>query len=214
MSATSFFEDLILCTNINGIPSRSLVALLLSTISGHRSPIRLGRETPRRNNILENMSDEEKGNGNGATFIPDQLDPLDLAVTEAVRHGPFTLGFRDLITAIRMFTLFPGVILPLWTSNPQDEFYLGLHNSVGLILLCVASVSEAILLVCCVPMFLLLPGPVSIILFICGQIFIHLVCWPMQGPSKVWSKTPTNPEVVAKYERVKGERWFFLNGCM
>jgi len=62
-------------------------------------------------------------------------------------------------------------------------------------------------------MFLFLPGPVSTLLLACGLIGLHLVCWPMQGPSKVWSKTPTDPVVIAKYERVAGERWFFLNGC-
>ena len=162
------------------------------------------------------MPAEEKQNSIngdfGAAFIPDEPG-LSVSVTEAVRHGPFTLALRDLFTSIRMFTLFPGVLLPLWTTNPQDEFYLGLENGVGLILLTIASVSEVILLVCCVPMFLLLPGPVSTILFTCGQIFIHLVCYPMQGPSKTWSKTPTAPETIAKYESTKGERWFFLNGC-
>lgn len=150
----------------------------------------------------------------GASFIPDQPATLGLAVTEAVRHGPFTLALRDLFTAIRMFTLFPGVILPLWTSNPQDEFYLGWGpNLYGLVLLSVASVFEVILLVCCVPMFLFLPGPVSTVLFACGQVTIHIICWPMQGPSKIWSKTPTDPKMIAKFERAAGERWFFLNGC-
>lgn len=35
----------------------------------------------------------------------------------------------------------------------------------------------------------------------------------MQGPPKIWSKRPTDPELIAKYERNAGERWFFLNGC-
>jgi hypothetical protein len=91
---------------------------------------------------------EENGTPNGASFIPDQPDPLGLAVTEAVRHRPFTLALRDLFTAIRMFTLIPGVILPVWTSIPQDEFYLGWGpNLFGLVLLSFASVFEVILLV-------------------------------------------------------------------
>ena len=156
---------------------------------------------------------DENGTSSGASFIPDQPDPLGLAVAEAVRRSPFTLALRDLVTAIRMFTLFPGVIMPLWTSNPQDEFYIGWPNIGGLFLLSVASVFHIILLVCCIPMFLFLPGPVSTILFICGQVTLHVICYPMQGPPKIWSKRPTDPELIAKYERNAGERWFFLNGC-
>lgn len=113
-----------------------------------------------------------------------------------------------------MFTLFPGVITPFKTLNPQDEFYLGWGpNLFGLALLSLASVLEVFFLVLCVPMFLFLPGPVSISFFLFGQFIIHVICYPMQGPSKVWSKTPTDPDVIAKHERTSGERWFFLNGC-
>jgi hypothetical protein len=87
-------------------------------------------------------------------------------------------------------------------------------NLFGLVLLSFASVFEVILLVVCVPMFLFLPGPVSTVLFICGQVTIHLICYPMQGPSKIWSKTPMDPEMIAKYERVTGERWVFRNISM
>jgi hypothetical protein len=113
-----------------------------------------------------------------------------------------------------MFTLFPGVITPLWTSNPQDEFYVGWGpNLMGLFLLSFASVFEVVLLLVCVPMFLFLPGPVSVFLFICGQVVIHLICFPMQGPSKIWSKEPTDPKIIKQHERLSEERWFFLNGC-
>jgi hypothetical protein len=113
-----------------------------------------------------------------------------------------------------MFALFPGVITPLWTSNPQDEFYLGWGpNLWGMFLLSFASIFEVILLIAVIPLFLFLPGPIAVFCFAIGQAFLHIVCFPMQGPSKVWSKTPTDPEVIAKYERVAGERWFFLNGC-
>jgi len=149
----------------------------------------------------------------GASFIPDQNDPLGTAVTEALRHGPFTLAFRDLITAIRMFTLFPGVIMPLWTSNPQDEFYLGGSNLLGLTLLSFATIFEVFLLIFSIPLFLFLPGPVSLLVFIGGQILLHILCYPLQGPSRVWSKAPIDPDMIAKYEKNAGERWFFLNGC-
>jgi hypothetical protein len=115
---------------------------------------------------------------------------------------------------VRMLTLFPGVITPVWTRNPQDEFYVGWGPNVfGLALLSFASVFEVVLLVLCVPMFLLLPGPVSVTLFLSGQFGIHLICYPMQGPSKVWSKTPTDPKIIEQHDRLAGERWFFLNGC-
>jgi hypothetical protein len=113
-----------------------------------------------------------------------------------------------------MFTLFPGVITPVRTLNPQDEFYLGWGpNLLGLAILSIASVLEVLFLVLCVPMFLLLPGPVSVTVFLSGQFVIHVICYPMQGPSKVSSKTPTDPDTIAQHERVAGERWFFLNGC-
>ncbi|TID22450.1 hypothetical protein E6O75_ATG11244 [Venturia nashicola] len=150
----------------------------------------------------------------GASYIPDQSDPLGLAVTEAVRHGPFFLALRDLWTCVTMFALFPGVITPFRTSNPQDEFYLGWGpNLMGLFLLSFASVFEVVLLLICVPMFLCLPGPVSVILFFCGQVAIHLICFPMQGSSKIWSKTPTDPRIIKQHDRLSEERWFFLNGC-
>ncbi|KAE9362540.1 hypothetical protein N431DRAFT_490468 [Stipitochalara longipes BDJ] len=155
-----------------------------------------------------------EGEENGVSYIPDQPDPLGLAVTEAVRRGPFSLAVRDLITAVRMFALFPGVILPLWTVNPQDEFYLGWGpNMLGLALLSFATIFHVILLVSCIPMFLFLPGPVSTLLFVGGQILLHLICYPMQGPSKIWSKPPTDPKTIIKYKQLTGERWFFLNGC-
>jgi hypothetical protein len=113
-----------------------------------------------------------------------------------------------------MFTLFPGVITPVWTSNPQDEFYLGWGpNLLGIALLSFASALEVLIIVLCIPMFLILPGPVSITIFVIGQFTIHVICYPMQGPSKVWSTTPTDPDVISKHERVAKERWFFLNGC-
>ena len=104
--------------------------------------------------------------------------------------------------------------MPLCITNPRDEFYLGWGpNLLGLALLSIASVLEVFVVVLCIPMFLFLPGPVSVFLFACGQLLIHIICFPMQGPSKIWSKTPTDPEIIAKHERVAGERWFFLNGC-
>jgi hypothetical protein len=113
-----------------------------------------------------------------------------------------------------MFTLFPGVITPFWTLNPQDEFYLGWSRNVfDLFLLSFASIFEVVLVITCVPLFLLLPGSICVVVFISGQILIHLICFPLQGPSKVWSKTPTDPEEVARHERNAKERWFFLNGC-
>ncbi|KAF1988966.1 hypothetical protein K402DRAFT_11862 [Aulographum hederae CBS 113979] len=141
-------------------------------------------------------------------------DPLGVAVSEAVRRGPFSLALRDIWICIRMFNIFPGVITPLWTENPQDEFYVGWGpNLFGLALLSMASTLEVVLLFLCVPTFLFLPGPISIFLFILGQALIHVICYPLQGPSKVWSKAPTDPETIAKYKRVADERWFFLNGC-
>jgi hypothetical protein len=112
-----------------------------------------------------------------------------------------------------MFTLFPGVLMPFWTTNTQDEMYLWGPNLLGMFLLSFASMFEVVLILLCIPMFLLLPGPVSVMLFISGQLLIHIICLPIQGPSKVWSKTPTDPEVIAKHEALAGERWFFLNGC-
>jgi hypothetical protein len=112
-----------------------------------------------------------------------------------------------------MFMLFPGVVTPFWTTNPQDEFHLFSKNVWGLFLLSFASVFEVILVLACVPMAILLPGSISILAFILGQAAIHIICLPMQGPSKVRSKTPTDPETIAKHELLAGERWFFLNGC-
>jgi hypothetical protein len=150
---------------------------------------------------------------NSARYIPDVEDPLGVAVTEAVKHGPFFLALRDIWTCIRMFTLFPGVITPFWTTNEQDEFYLWGPNLWGLFLLSLASGLEFIVIFAVVPMFLLLPGPIACLFFTLGQATIHLICLPMQGPEQVQSKTPTDPDVIAKFERNKGERWFFLNGC-
>ena len=141
-------------------------------------------------------------------------DPLGTAVTEAVRHRPFFLALRDIWTCVTMFKLFPGVVLPFWTENPQDEFYLySAKNVLGLFLLSLASIIEVVFLVLCVPMFILLPGLISVVLFAAGQILIHLICFPMQGPSKVWSVPPTNSDEIAKHEKNFAERWFFLNGC-
>jgi hypothetical protein len=150
----------------------------------------------------------------GVTYLPDQSDPLGVAVTEAVRSGPFTLAFRDIWTCARMFTLFPGVIMPLSTSNPEDEFYLGWGpNLLGMFLISFASSFEVILLLGVIPLFLLLPGPIAILVFALGQTFIHIICYPMQGPSKVWSEKPTDPERIARHKKNAAERWFFLNGC-
>lgn len=148
-----------------------------------------------------------------ASYIPDQHDPLGVAVTEAVRAGPFTLAFRDLLTCVKMFSLFPGVINPILTTNPQHEFYPWGPNLLGLILLTTASVLEVFVLIMVVPMFLILPGPVSLCVFIAGQMLIHAICWPMQGPSKVYSKRPTDPAQIALHQQFSDERWFFLNGC-
>jgi hypothetical protein len=140
-------------------------------------------------------------------------DPLGAAVSEAVRHGPFFLALRDLWTCINMFTLFPGVVTPFFTTNPSDEFYLWGNNLWGLFLLTSASIFEVFLLITCVPIFLIFPGPLPVIVFLAGQFTIHVICYPMQGPTKVWSKEPTDANLIAKFEQNKEERWFFLNGC-
>jgi hypothetical protein len=130
-----------------------------------------------------------------------------------VRHGPFFLALRDFWTCLSMFTLFPGVITPFWTSNESDEFYLWGPNLLGMFLLGLASTLEVVILLAVIPCFLILPGPVSVTLFMLGQGFIHLVCLPMQGPSKVWSKPPTDPDLIEQHAKNAHERWFFLNGC-
>jgi len=113
-----------------------------------------------------------------------------------------------------MFNLMPGVITPLWSDNPTDEFYIGWSRNLwGLFLLSFASILEVVVLITCIPLFLFLPGPVSLFIFVLGQIAIHLICYPMQGPSRVWSKAPTDPKVIAKHAKNSTERWFFLNGC-
>jgi hypothetical protein len=113
-----------------------------------------------------------------------------------------------------MFRLFLGVMTPFSSSNPRDEFYAGSRaDLLDLLLLAFATVYGILLFLFCVPLFVLLPGPVSVILYIVGRFLLRLICLPLQGPSKVWSKTPTDPKVLAKYARVSGERWFFLNGC-
>jgi hypothetical protein len=112
-----------------------------------------------------------------------------------------------------MFTLFPGVVFPFLTTNPQDEFYLWGKNLWGLILLSSATVFEFFLVLTCVPIFLLFPGPLPVFVFLSGIVIIHVICFPMQGPSKVWSKPPQDAKTADKHEQRKGERWFFLNGC-
>lgn len=113
-----------------------------------------------------------------------------------------------------MCTLFPGVVLPFYSTDPTHEFYMGSwKNLFGIWLLGFASVFGVVLVVACVPLFLFLPGPVSVALFVGGQILLHIICYPLQGPSRVWSKTPTEPKLLASFERNKNERWFFLNGC-
>lgn len=112
-----------------------------------------------------------------------------------------------------MFSLFPGVINPVFTTNPQHEFYPWGPNLFGLILLTIASVLEVFVVITVIPMFLILPGPVSVCIFVAGQALIHAICWPMQGPSKVHSKPPTDPTQIALHQHFSNERWFFLNGC-
>jgi hypothetical protein len=147
-------------------------------------------------------------------FLTEWLDPLGAAVTETVRHGPFFLMFRDIWICMNMFTLFPGVITPFGTDDPTHEFYIGSWvNLIGLGLLSFATTFGVLVLVLCVPLFLLLPGPVSVIIFLLGQVAIHIICFPMQGPSRVYSQRPTSSEEIAKQERNANERWFFLNGC-
>lgn len=113
-----------------------------------------------------------------------------------------------------MFTLFPGVVTPFWSTNPMDEFYMGSWTNVfGIGLLGFASFFGVALVVLCIPLFMFLPGPISVAIFVIGQITLHFICYPLQGPSRVWSKTPTDPVEIEKHERNKHERWFFLNGC-
>jgi hypothetical protein len=66
-----------------------------------------------------------------------------------------------------MFSLFPGVINPVFTTNPQHEFYPWGPNLLGLILLTFASALEVFVVITAVPMFLILPGPVSVCIFYC-----------------------------------------------
>ncbi|KIW03455.1 hypothetical protein, variant [Verruconis gallopava] len=121
---------------------------------------------------------------------------------------------RDIWVCITMFTLFPGVVTPFWSSSPDDEFYMGSYRNVaGVCLLGFASCFGVLLVIVCIPLFMFLPGPVSALVFVTGQVLLHLLCFPLQGPSQVWSKRPEDSETIQKHARNANERWFFLNGC-
>jgi hypothetical protein len=90
-------------------------------------------------------------------LAPLQRQPTSTLVGKALTNHVRVTVFYPFLVA--MLYRFPGVILPVWTSNAQDEFYLGWGpNFFDLVLLSFASVFEVILLVFCVPMFLFLPG--------------------------------------------------------
>ena len=109
--------------------------------------------------------------------------------------------------------MFPSIFIPFATRDSKDEFYLHDKNAFGLVVLSFVSILELVLIIVAIPAFVVLPGVAIFLTLVLGVGLIHLLCWPIQGPQKAQSQTPSDPDIVAKHQRCSSERWFFLNGC-
>ncbi len=147
------------------------------------------------------------------SYIPAQSDNLAVTSNEAARRAPFRLALRDCMTFVGMLNLFPDIFLPFWTSNSDNEFYLKGSNIFGLAVLSFVSVFTLVAVVLAIPAFILLPGWATVSILTSGTALVHLLCWPIQGPSLVRSKPPADTAVIAKQQLLASERWIFMNGC-
>lgn len=146
------------------------------------------------------------------SFIPPQLDVLAATTTQAARDSPIRLAWRDVVTFFSMIRFLLTIFLPFPTRDPTDEFYLGMPNVWGLLLMGFVTILQTVLVVIAIPAFLILPGLGIIIALAVGVGLIHALCWPLQGPPVVYSRM--DEDLRKKAEKWKDERWIFINGCM
>ncbi len=147
----------------------------------------------------------------GIKYIPAQQDPMAASTTSAARQSPIRLFFEDAGVLLRLLPYLPNIFLPLKTNNSTNELYLHLAGTRNMILQTWLFVMETVLLLLAVPVFLVLPGLISLAGLALSWWTIWLTAKPMEGPRIAYSKM--NDDTLAIAEQRKDERWLFVNGC-
>ena len=169
-------------------------------------PLLTGPPSP---TMLPPLSPSAPGPGH-VRFIPSQMDPLSATTTQAARESPFRLFIKDARVLFTMLQWLPWVFIPFRTSNPNGELYPSLANLRSMVLQGVLLGCETIFLCLALPIYLTMPGALSILLAACCCLIILGLARLGQGRRFAYSKMDEATKIRAKqYEH---ERWLFVNG--
>lgn len=109
-----------------------------------------------------------------------------------------------------MMSLFPGIFLPLATTDSSNELYLKQPNLGGVLTLGFVTLLEAVLIILAIPAFIVLPGGLIALVLALGIGLIYVLCEPIQGPVDA---IPSKKVLQTLTKKFPQERWLFLNGC-
>lgn len=124
--------------------------------------------------------------------------------------SPFRLFIKDAGVLVANLRYLPLIFLPFRTTDRDAELYLSVANIRDLLLQLMITFLESIFLLAALPVFLLLPGTLSLLVAaICCVLLMGLTA-PMQGARIAYSALDEATAENAK--RHQHERWLFVNG--
>lgn len=138
------------------------------------------------------------------------LKLLSSTTTQATRSSPLHLFIADAGILLANLQYLPSLFLPLRTDDRNAELFLCLANLRDNALLMILAFLETFFLLAALPVFLLLPGCLSLLVAgACGLLVLALMR-PMQGARIAYSAMDEATLEGAK--RFEHERWLFVNG--
>ena len=145
-------------------------------------------------------------------YIAPQMEPLSGTFTAAAAQSPSRLFLSDAAVLFTMLGYLPNIFLPPKRYKHSKEDYLTKTKLRDIILQCLLSLVEVVLLLVVPVGLLALPGLLSLAIMAVCWLLISLLMYPMQGPRVSYSKS-IGQDPASAFEP-SNERWVFVNGIM
>jgi hypothetical protein len=139
---------------------------------------------------------------------PPQL--LSSTTTRATRSSPLHLFLADARILLTNLHYLPLLFLPLRTTDRDAELFLCFANIRDNTLHLILAFLETFFLLAALPVFLFLPGCLSLLVAGACAVLVMALMRPMQGARIAYSTM--GEEVLEGAKRFEGERWVFVNG--
>jgi len=135
---------------------------------------------------------------------------LSSTTTRATRSSPLHLFIADARTLLTNLRYLPLLFLPLRTTDRDAELFLCFANIRDNTLHLILAFLETFFLLAALPVFLFLPGCLSLLVAGACAVLVMGLIRPMQGARIAYSAM--GEEVLEGAKRFEGERWVFVNG--